>query len=84
MPTAATWRREVCILCGAVLIAEFWSISISGNLAQACLNRVSLGELNLKFVMVDLSPSLVLKIRNMKCRLCQSWNAKVVIALNIA
>ena len=92
-PWSMRWARGDCEtvhqpskLIGQVnySIAEFWSISIGGNLAQACLNRVSLGELNLNFVMVDMSPSLVLKIRNMKCRLCQSWYAKVVIALNIA
>ena len=62
---------------------EFWSSSIGGNLALACLNRVSSEELNLNFVMVDMCPYLVLKIRNMKCLLCQSWYAKVVFALNM-
>ena len=51
---------------------------------SSMLEQSFLGELNLNFLMVDMSPSLVLKIRNMKCRLCQSWYAKVVIALNIA
>ena len=65
-------------------MAGFWLISISGNLAQSCLKGVSSEGLNLNFVMVDMSPSLVLKVRKTKCRLYQSWFTKVVFVPNMS
>ena len=42
------------------------TLYISGNLAQACLSGVTLAGLNLNFVMKDMSPYLVLKIKSRK------------------
>ena len=52
-------------------MAKSRSISIDGNLAQACLKGVPSEGINLDFVMVGMYPSLVLKSRNMKCCLNQ-------------
>ena len=47
-------------------MTNFWFSSIIGNPAQACLSGVTSGGIHLNFVMKNMSPSLVLKIKNRK------------------